>query len=233
MRRRHWRHAQRGSLASAGKELTLVTIRNERPADVVAREALLDTAYGPARFTKTSERLREGRRPAEQLSFVATERGLVIGTVRLWHVWAGAGRAALLLGPLAVHPECRNRGIGSKLMRRAVMEARRLGHAAVLLVGDAPYYGRFGFGAEKTSALWMPGHYERDRLLALELAPGALAGARGLIGAAGELAPKPDLTVLVAALESGVGACPVRKTGNHFSRTCAGGGRRDVMPRAA
>ena len=116
----------------------MVTIRNERPADVIAREALLDTAYGPARFTKTSERLREGRRPVEQLSFVASERGRMVGTVRLWHVRAGAGRAALLLGPLAVHPDCRNRGIGSKLMRHAIAAARRLGHGAVLLVGDAP-----------------------------------------------------------------------------------------------
>jgi predicted N-acetyltransferase YhbS len=190
----------------------MVTIRNERPADVVAREVLLDTAYGSAWFTKTSERLREGRRPAKQLSFVATERGHVVGTVRLWHVWAGAKRAALLLGPLAVHPDCRNRGIGSKLMRHAIEAARRLGHGAVLLVGDAPYYGRFGFSADNTGALWMPGHYERDRLLALALEPGALDGARGLIGAAGELAPKPDLKVLVAAVD---------------------GGHRDVMPRAA
>jgi predicted N-acetyltransferase YhbS len=217
----------------------MVTIRNERPADVIAREALLDTAYGPARFGKTSERLREGRRPAEQLSFVATERGRVIGTVRLWHVWAGAGRAALLLGPLAVHPDCRGRGIGSKLMRRAIMAARRLGHGAVLLVGDAPYYGRFGFAAEKTSALWMPGRYERKRLLALELEPGALAGARGLIGAAGEPAPEPDLKGLVAALESGAGrvrktgAYPASSAGQAFSETGADAGHRDVMPRAA
>ena len=190
----------------------MVTIRSERPVDVIARETLLDTAYGPARFTKTSERLREGRRPAEQLSFVAIEGGRVVGTVRLWHVWAGAARAALLLGPLAVHPDCRNRGIGSKLVRRALAAARRLGHGAVLLVGDAPFYGRFGFSADKTGALWMPGRYEVDRLLALELEPGALDGARGLIGAAGELAPKPDLNALVTAVDDG---------------------HRDVMPRAA
>jgi predicted N-acetyltransferase YhbS len=204
--------SQRRDPCAAGKELNMVTIRTERPVDVAARETLLDAAYGPARFTKTSERLREGRRPAAQLSFVATERGRMIGTVRLWPVWAGPGRAALLLGPLAVHPQCRGRGIGGRLMRHAVDAARKLGHSAVLLVGDAPYYGRFGFGAEKTAGLWMPGRYERDRLLALELEAGALDGARGLIGAAGERAPKPDLKVLVAAHQ---------------------GGHRDVMPRAA
>src|SRR5262245_22761119 len=135
----------------------MVTIRNERPVDVAAREALLDLAYGPSRFTKPSERLRERRLPAEGLSFVAVERGRVIGTVRLWHVTAGPARPALLLGPLAVHPDCRNRGIGSALLQRAIREARRLGHGAVLLVGDLAFYGRAGFSAEKTGELWMPG----------------------------------------------------------------------------
>jgi predicted N-acetyltransferase YhbS len=181
----------------------MVSILTERPADAAAREALLDAAYGPSRFTKTSERLREGRLPAEQLAFVAVERGRVIGTVRLWHIWAGSGRVALLLGPLAVHPDCRNRGIGSMLMRHAIGAARRLGHGAVLLVGDAAFYGRFGFVADKTAALWMPGRYEPHRLLALELAPGALDGAHGLIGSAGELAPKPESKALVAAVDRG------------------------------
>jgi len=181
----------------------MVTIRAERFSDLASREMLLDTAYGPSRFTKTSERLREGRLPAEQLAFVAVDQGRLVGTLRLWHVWAGRGRRALLLGPLAVHPEFRNRGIGSMLMRHAIGAARRLGHGAVLLVGDAPYYARFGFAADLTAGLWMPGRYERDRLLALELRPGALDGARGLIGAAGALAPKPDLNALVAADRGG------------------------------
>jgi predicted N-acetyltransferase YhbS len=210
--RRHPVTPRVASPDAVGKELTMVTIRNERPTDVVAREALLDRAYGLTRFTKTSERLREGRRPADELAFVATERGRVVGTVRLWRVCAGAGRPALLLGPLAVDPKDRNRGIGAKLMRHAIATACRLGHRAVLLVGDVSYYGRFGFSAEKTATLWMPGRYEVERLLALEVAPGALDGARGVIGAAGELAPKPDLKALVAAVE---------------------GGHRDVMPRAA
>jgi predicted N-acetyltransferase YhbS len=176
----------------------MVTIRDERISDVAAREALLDVAYGAERFTKASECLREARLPADRLALVAVEHGQIIGTVRLWHVTAGPGRAALLLGPLAVHPEHRNRGIGSTLMRRAIARARMLGHQVVLLVGDAPYYSRFGFAVAQTSELWMPGRYDRDRLLALELQPGALAGARGMIGAAGELAPVPALATLVA-----------------------------------
>jgi predicted N-acetyltransferase YhbS len=177
----------------------MVTIRDEKIVDVAAREALLDEAYGAARFIKTSERLREGRRPAEGLALVAVERGRIVGTIRLWHVTAGPGCAALLLGPLAVHPDHRNRGIGTTLMRGAIARARLAGHGAVLLVGDAPYYGRFGFSVEQTGNLWMPGRFERDRLLGLELKPAALSGARGMIGATGQLAPKPDLNALIAA----------------------------------
>ena len=176
----------------------MVTIREEKFADATAREALLDQAYGAARFAKTSERLREGRLPADGLSLVATERGQIVGTVRLWNVTAGPGQPAVLLGPLAVGAAHRNRGIGSALMRRAIARARLAGHGAILLVGDAPYYGRFGFSAAATGELWMPGRFERDRLLALELKPGALADARGMIGATGKLAPAPDLAALVA-----------------------------------
>ena len=85
----------------------MVTIRRERKADVAPREALLDVSYGPIRFSKTSERLREGRRPG--LSFVAASGRRLVGTVRLWDVSAGPGRPALLLGPLTVAPDCRNK----------------------------------------------------------------------------------------------------------------------------
>jgi predicted N-acetyltransferase YhbS len=104
-----------------------------------------------------------------------------------------------MLGPLAVDPARQSLGLGAKLMREASARAKALGHGAVLLVGDAPYYERFGFSAALTAGLWMPGPYERDRLLALELQPGALAGARGLISATGALEEKPDLAALVAA----------------------------------
>jgi predicted N-acetyltransferase YhbS len=160
-------------------------IRPETPFDVARREALLDAAFGESRFAKTAERLREGRLPAEGLSFVAVAADRVVGTVRLWNVAAGPGRPALLLGPLAIDSEVRDRGIGGALMAHALGEAGHHGHAAVLLVGDAPYYGRFGFSADKTAALWLPGPYARDRLLAHEIIPGALDGARGLIGATG------------------------------------------------
>ena len=176
----------------------MITLRHERPADVEAREALLDDAFGDTRYRKASERLREDRLPADGLAFVAADGKRVIGTARFWSVACGSGQQALLLGPVAVAADCRNRGIGAALVRRAIAAARKLGHASVVLVGDAPYYGRFGFTAEKTAALRMPGPFERHRLLALELVPGALDGARGMISATGRLEPKHDLATLVA-----------------------------------
>lgn len=163
------------------------TIIAETFADIPAREALLDRAMGPKRRKKSSEKLRRGRRSSEGLAFVARDAaGTVVGTVRLWDVAVGeGGGAALLLGPLAVCPSQKGAGIGSGLVRHAIAEARRLGHRAVLLVGDEPYYGRFGFSAEKTGKLAMPGPYEQHRFLALELCEGALDAAAGTLRAAG------------------------------------------------
>ena len=167
----------------------MVTIRHERPSDIAARDALLNQCFGGARFTKASERLREGRLPAEGLSFVATDRGRLAGTVRLWHVSAGPGRPALLLGPLAVRPDCRGRGIGAALMAYAIAEARARRHPEILLVGDEPYYARFGFSAAATGALSLPGPFERHRLLSLSLA-GERGTAAGLVRATGAPAPR-------------------------------------------
>lgn len=176
----------------------MISIRHERGSDVDAREALLDQAFGDTRYRKSSERLREDRLPAEGLAFIAAEGKRVVGTARLWNIGCGNGAQALLLGPVAVAEDCRGKGIGADLVRRGVREARRLGYDAVVLVGDAPYYSRFGFTAEKTGALWMPGPFERHRLLAIELQPRALDGARGMIAATGRPEPTPDLAALIA-----------------------------------
>ena len=178
--------------------MTMITIRKELHRDVEAREALLDLTFGDARFQKASERLREDRLPAPHLSFVASDRGHVVGTARLWNVSAGPSRPALLLGPIAVHPDFRCQGLGGALVERSLDDAKRLGHRAVMLVGDAPYYERFGFSAQATGGLWLPGRYDVNRFLARELQPGALFGARGLVSPTGRLAPKPALSALVA-----------------------------------
>jgi predicted N-acetyltransferase YhbS len=155
-------------------------IRAERSSDVAAREALLDACFGVNRHTRTCQRLRDGRAPAEGLALSAMREGRLVGTVRLWHVSAG-GVPALMLGPLAVENECRKFGLGAALMEQALAAAKELGHGAVILLGDAPYYSRFGFSPLKTGELSLPGPFERDRLLGLELREGALRGAWGMI----------------------------------------------------
>ncbi|MDH2403529.1 N-acetyltransferase [Bradyrhizobium sp. SSUT18] len=155
-------------------------IRAERAADVAMREALLDASFGENRHGRTCQRLRDGRAPAAGLALAAVREGKLVGTVRLWHVSAG-GRPALVLGPLAVDPACRELGIGAALMQQALAAARARGHAAVILLGDAPYYARFGFSPAKTGELSLPGPFERDRLLAIEFTDGALDGAEGMI----------------------------------------------------
>jgi predicted N-acetyltransferase YhbS len=164
-------------------------IRAERASDVAAREALLDACFGPGRFARTCQRLRDGRLPAEGLAFVAVRGSQVVGTVRLWHVSAG-GVPALVLGPLAVDPACRALGIGAALMHHALAAAARRGHGAVVLLGDAPYYARFGFTPAPES-LSLPGFFERERLLARELRAGALDGAAGMILPTGAAARRP------------------------------------------
>jgi predicted N-acetyltransferase YhbS len=160
-------------------------IRAERPCDVIARETLLDACFGDNRHLRTCQRLRDGRAPAEGLAFSAVGHdGRLVGTLRLWHVSAG-GVPALVLGPLAVDSAYRKLGVGAALMVHAIAAATARGHRAVLLLGDAPYYGRFGFSAEKAKDLLLPGAFERERLLGLELCEGALDGAWGMIAPTG------------------------------------------------
>ena len=167
----------------------MLTIRTENSSDFTAREALLNAAFGVQRFRKTSEKLRRGRVAADGLAFAAVdESGQLVGTVRLWDISAGSAGPALLLGPLAVAQTARGQGVGAKLMQHALAAAKALGHTAVLLVGDAPYYARFGFAEELTRSLHLPGPVERARFLGLELVQDALDGAEGLIAASGSLA---------------------------------------------
>jgi predicted N-acetyltransferase YhbS len=167
----------------------MVTIRTELASDVVSRERLLDKAFGKTRVRKTSERLREGRLPADGLAFTAVDaKGRVVGSVRLWSIIAGSAGPSLLLGPLVVDCKMQGQGLGAALMSHALNTASVLGHDSVLLVGDAAYYTRFGFDGALTRSLHLPGPVDRNRFLGLELTPGALDGAEGLIVASGLMA---------------------------------------------
>lgn len=167
-------------------EAASIRIADEQRCDVAAREALLNDAFGASRFEKTCELLRVARLPARHLALVAKDKGAVVGTLRFWHVNAG-GVDALLLGPLAVAHSHRSCGLGGALMRMGLARAAALGHKAVILVGDEPYYTRFGFSRARAARLDLPGWYEPSRFLALELAPASLARAQGMVVATGRL----------------------------------------------
>jgi predicted N-acetyltransferase YhbS len=154
----------------------LWTIRPERPEDAPLVEALNQVAFGPGRFAKSAYRLREGVSQVAELAFVAVEEGKLRGSVRFWPVTIG-GHAALMLGPLAVETDQRGRGIGVALMERGIAEARRCGHAFVILVGDEPYYARVGFAKLAAGSIRFPGPVDPARILGLALQPGeALSG---------------------------------------------------------
>ena len=158
-------------------------VEESNPGDHAEIEHLLDLTFGIGRRIKTSYRLREGSAPIAGLSLVIREDGLgVVGAISFWPLAiGGAGTPALLLGPLAVHPQRQNKGIGLALMRAGLERAKATDHGLVLLVGDAPYYGRVGFARLPDGRLLLPGPVEPQRFLYLELVPGALAAAHGLV----------------------------------------------------
>jgi predicted N-acetyltransferase YhbS len=150
-------------------------IRAESANDDAAVERLIDAGFGPGRFAKAAYRLREGVAPDSRLSFVAQDPKThrLLGAVRFWPVIVGRV-PALLLGPLAVDPTLRGRGIGIALMQRGIEEARALGYESVVLVGDEPYYAKVGFTKLKPGQIRFPGPVDGHRVLGLALKEGAL-----------------------------------------------------------
>jgi predicted N-acetyltransferase YhbS len=154
-------------------------IRLEEDGDAAAVEALVDRGFGPGRFAKTAYRLREGVAPDKRLSLVAVGKdGALLGSVRFWPVAIGR-RRSLLLGPLAVEPALRGKGIGINLMQQGIERARSLGYESVILVGDEPYYARVGFAKLKPRQIRLPGPVDTDRILGLALKDGALESLSG------------------------------------------------------
>ena len=160
----------------------LPSLACERPADSPAVEALIADAFGPGRFAKAAERLREGHAPIGDLSFVAWADGLAVGCVRLWPVAIGAS-PALLLGPFAVDESFRSQGLGAALIRHACDAAAAAGHAVILLVGDEPYFSALGFAAQNTRRVVMPGPVDQRRVLVRALKPGAADDLAGKVRA--------------------------------------------------
>ena len=168
--------------APAAPEVALEPVlAPERLEDGARVDALIARAFGPGRFGKTAERLREHNLPDLAMSFVAWRGGDLVGCVRQWPVRIGE-TPALLLGPFAVEESWRKRGLGAALIRRAREAAAQAGHRLILLVGDAPFFEPLGFSVALARGVRLPGPVDPRRVLVGELVPGAAAGLAGLAG---------------------------------------------------
>lgn len=152
-------------------------LATESPDDWWEVEALFDTAFAPGREALSSYRLRDGVEPVSDLCHILRDDDeSLAAAVRYWPVRIGA-RSALLLGPIAVHPIHQGEGLGGYLIEESL--ARATGWERVILVGDEPYYRRFGFA--RLSGVEMPPPTNPDRVLGRALAPGAWDDVRGAI----------------------------------------------------
>ena len=152
-------------------------LEEETEADWWEVEALFDLCFAPGRTALSSYRLRDGVAAVAPLCLVLRDgTGTLAGAIRYWPVEAG-GQDALLLGPVAVHPTRQGEGLANLLIIESLAEARRLGWERAMLVGDAPYYGRFGF--RRLEGVVMPPPTNPDRVLGLALRPGAWDGIAG------------------------------------------------------
>lgn len=149
-----------------------IQIATEKPEDHAQVERLAEKAFGPGRFTRTAFRLREGVPHEPDLSFVCWLNNEAIAAVKLTKIYV-EDKTALLLGPLVVSDAYKCNGYGAKLMETAVEAARSAGHECIILVGDLPYYQRFGFEVVSPGKITMPGPVDPQRLLVCELKPGA------------------------------------------------------------
>lgn len=154
-------------------------LETETEADWWDVEALYDLCFAPGRTALSSYRLRDGVDKVQKLCLVLRdETGVLAAVIRYWPVLVG-GQRVLLLGPVAVHPTRQGEGLGGMLIRESLAEALRLGWERVMLVGDAPYYKRFGF--TKLPHVVMPPPTNPDRVLGIELVPGAWENVEGAV----------------------------------------------------
>ncbi len=150
-------------------------------ADFPAVSRLHAKVFGPGRFTRTAYRVREGGAPVSPFCRVALLGDRLIAAVRFTPITIGGANGALLLGPLAVDPDFAGQGFGKLLIAEAIETAKVAGVKLIVLVGDEPYYGRFGFAPVPPGQIVLPGPVDPLRLLAAELQPGVLPAYKGLI----------------------------------------------------
>lgn len=158
-------------------------IHQERPEDAAEVEYLFDLCFAPGRTALSSYRLRDDIAPVSGLCLVARdEYDTLAAAIRYWPVRIGkAGDPALLLGPVAVHPTHQGEGLGAGLITSSLQMAADAGWTRVLLIGDEPYYRRFGFTRTATSGLRFPPPTNPERFLGKALVEGAFGGTRGMV----------------------------------------------------
>lgn len=152
----------------------------EEPEDAAAVEDLIERAFGPGRFAKTAERLREGNRPRLDLSVCAWLDDRIVGAARQWPILIG-DTATVFLGPFAVESDVRRRGLGATLIDQASEAALAAGERMILLVGDEPYFGPLGFEPVPRGRIVLPGPVNPARVLWKPLVPGAFEGVGGAV----------------------------------------------------
>ena len=157
-------------------------LKAERPEDQPLIDALIEGAFGPGRFVKTAERLRERNTPRRDLSLVAWANDAAVGCVRMWPIHIGDS-PAVLLGPFAVDDAWRSQGLGGQLIEEACAAAARAGVGVVLLVGDEPYFRKFGFETVPQGRAVLPGPVDARRVLWRVLRPGVAEGVEGVVRA--------------------------------------------------
>jgi predicted N-acetyltransferase YhbS len=163
--------------AEPAAPLPVLTLQSERPQDGPLVDVLIERAFGPGRYAKSSERVREFATFAPEMSVCAWSGDRLLGCARMWHVRVG-GRPVMFLGPFAVELGERNAGFGARLIARACEAAAAGGETHVVLVGDEPYFSRVGFTAAAGRAVIMPGPVDQRRVLvwASSAEGGELAG---------------------------------------------------------
>ena len=158
-------------------------ILDEKSQDYNEVESLLNLVFTPQRTRLGSYYLRENVNKVGRLcKVIKNDYGNIVGSIRYWPVYLGREKLiCLLLGPLAVHPICQGEGIGAMLVLKTLSLAEKFGWERVILVGDEPYYSRFGFKKKLTKDLIFPKPVNQERLLGLELKSGSLKKVKGPI----------------------------------------------------
>lgn len=160
-----------------------ITIRRAASGDIAEISKLHARVFGPGRFVRSAYRVREGKGHLSRFCLVAHAGARLVASLRITEVAIGGTSGAALLGPIAVERDFRGRGVGTRLMREAIDAAAETAIALVILVGDEPYYGRFGFKAAPPRQIAFPGPVNPARILVCELENGCLPRFRGVIAA--------------------------------------------------